>query len=327
MYKIERYKNRHKEEVAELLTDLWGNNKKENILNFEYKYEKNPFDDEIYAVVALQNDKVVGFRGFVPSKWTMLGKDIWFLLVADANVHIEHRRKGLFQQMTLKALEIFQESKFIGYLNLTSNEFSFPGYLKLGWKKIYKKEYIRFTDIFSFFFFMLRIKQPKNKKYDIESANIVINDIDDALKLNSNSKSIQISEIKKLYTYKTLRMTYKCKKYIENNENLAYITIVEGENNRCTIVDFNYKSIDSFTKLIKELRKRYYVVSIWEASINKLEIKKPFITRIIKRIEKQRKNHILYRPIKKNYTDIDLYLEGVNLLDVNNWCFKQIIAE
>lgn len=88
-YEIRSYHPDFKVQIINLERFLWGENVKENIAYFDWKYEKNPYSKEIIGTVGLYKGKVVGFIGFPASKW-FLGdkKNIFVLLMALIHVSI-----------------------------------------------------------------------------------------------------------------------------------------------------------------------------------------------------------------------------------------------
>lgn len=301
MYKIEIYSPQYKEGVAELLQNLWQGDAESNYIRFESKYEMNPYDDSIYAVVALYENRIVGFRGFIPTKWTLSGSDKWLLLVADACVHPDHRRKGLFEKMTQRAIDVYQESKFMGYLNLSSNRFSTPGYLKLGWQPFDQKSFHRFTSLYSLLSFSL--KRPlrgevKNKSIKIED-RLCDSDFADIKNLTNASDKLTLCDKKEFYQFKLLRQkAYRFIKYYSSDNTLSAYATISIKGSTCTIVDFGYNDIKYLRQIIRELRRLFYIVSVWDVSIKGLGIRSTLLSEMLRKTENKKKEAILFRPIE-----------------------------
>ena len=142
-YKIIKYSSKYKNQVLELQKQLWGSDVKNNRAYFEWKYEQNPLVDEIPALIALFNGRVVAFRGFFPQAWCLEnGAELKILSPSDLVVDSAHRRKGLFKALTKASFSVFESSGFKFFLNLSSNEKSSPGYLKMGWVPLMKRWYL-----------------------------------------------------------------------------------------------------------------------------------------------------------------------------------------
>lgn len=138
LYEIKRYQPVFKSDIINLLEYMWKGSENKRRKIFEWKYNKNPFLNEPYAYVALHDNKVIGFRGFFPTKFLFNNEVILMLSPSDTIVNPTHRRKGLFNKMTKYAIkEISKDAKINFFLNLSSNQYSTPGYLKLGWEQVY----------------------------------------------------------------------------------------------------------------------------------------------------------------------------------------------
>jgi len=330
MYNIIRYNSKYKEGVSELLLSLWSDNKDENMLFFSNKYERNPYDDQIYAIIALHNNVVVGFRGFVPTEWIIGKQKKIILLVSDASVHINHRRKGLFEKMTKKSIELFEKTDVYGYLNLSSNKYSTPGYLKLGWRKFDLKTYHRFTTPISLLLLYFNISKKKiitNKNIKIDK---YLTDVDYlAISRFCNlSDNLALFNKKAHYKYKLLRQNnYKYIKYYSSDNVLVSYAVITTNGLMCTIIDFDFEEIKYFKSIIKELRRQYYIVSIWDVSIKNLGIRNNITSILFRYIESKRKQPLLFRPAKSLYKRMDLKIDGLTVLDASSWKLREIYSE
>ncbi len=133
-----KYTSEHKEATLRLLAYLWTHLDEQNRkLLFEWRYEQNPFATQQFIYLAISGKQVVGFRAFVPQIIECKGKNITGLTAADAVVHPDFRRKGIFSGLIRFFLHTMEEKRANNYViyNLSSNEFSTPGYLKLGWQE------------------------------------------------------------------------------------------------------------------------------------------------------------------------------------------------
>jgi GNAT superfamily N-acetyltransferase len=133
MYEIRSYIDSDLSQVLDILTVLWGDDYEKNLSYFKWKYYENPYTENPLGIVAVHDEKIVGFRGFFALKYQLGGEtnEIIVLSPGDTCVHPDHRRKGLSISMLNKAMEEYK-SKFNIFLNLSSNSKSMPGYLKLG---------------------------------------------------------------------------------------------------------------------------------------------------------------------------------------------------
>lgn len=100
---------------------------------WKFKHINNPFGKSL-VLLAIEDDEIVGVRAFM--KWELTLKDKVFKCyrAVDTATHPNHRGKGIFKKLTLKAVEMAKENNDNFVFNFP-NEKSRPGYLKMGWQK------------------------------------------------------------------------------------------------------------------------------------------------------------------------------------------------
>ena len=133
--KIKKYSKKYKSRLIELLEFLWENpDESERIKKFEWLYENNPYQKEPFIYVALDDEKLVGSRAFVPSDFIVDGNIIKTFCAADAIIHPDYRRRGIFSQLQSALIQDIrsQFSDNCIIIALSSNQFSTPGHIKLG---------------------------------------------------------------------------------------------------------------------------------------------------------------------------------------------------
>lgn len=112
---------------------------KKSIESWYFKHINNPFG-ESYVSLAYENDILIGVRAFMKWPW-QIGNHIWNSYRAvDTATHPDYQGKGIFKKLTLKALEDVQNTEGETFIFNTPNQYSRPGYLKMGWKVIDKIE-------------------------------------------------------------------------------------------------------------------------------------------------------------------------------------------
>lgn len=103
---------------------------------FEWKYGSgNPYVDEPAIFVAYRDGELVGARSFFALRMTTGGSTQLALQPSDAMVHPDHRRQGLFSQMTRDALSRYADRGPAFCFNFP-NQKSLSGNLKLGWEVV-----------------------------------------------------------------------------------------------------------------------------------------------------------------------------------------------
>jgi GNAT superfamily N-acetyltransferase len=107
---------------------------KKSSVTWKYKHVDNPFGAS-KVLLAFEGDILVGVRAFMKWQW-QLGTEVWTAYRAvDTATHPDYQGKGIFKKLTLQALDDIQEEGDTFVFN-TPNEYSRPGYLKMGWQLI-----------------------------------------------------------------------------------------------------------------------------------------------------------------------------------------------
>jgi GNAT superfamily N-acetyltransferase len=137
-YKILKYHPDLHEEILDLQSGLWGDDIALNANYLAWKYTHNPYlQDTPPIYVAIHEGKVVGMRGFFCTQWQRGNSPTLHVLsAADMFVHPDHRRRGIFQEMTVRSWQDFVGSAYALVINLSSGAMSAPGYQKLGWQQM-----------------------------------------------------------------------------------------------------------------------------------------------------------------------------------------------
>ncbi len=134
--KIIKYLPGHKEKLLKFLEFMWETQDGiERRKLFEWRYEKNPYTKTPFIFIAVHGEKIIGFRAYVAQPFLLKKHKLIVYSPADAVIHPEYRRQGIFSKLNTVSIEEFQKLKENGLiLNLSSNEYSTPGYLKQGWE-------------------------------------------------------------------------------------------------------------------------------------------------------------------------------------------------
>ncbi|XVH33654.1 GNAT family N-acetyltransferase (plasmid) [Haloferacaceae archaeon DSL9] len=135
-YAIRRYDHADRDEFLTLFDevfDAWMGGDW-----FEWKYDRNPYAEEVPIVVAEHDGSVVGARSFFALP-VAAGSDRYLAFQpCDTMVHPEHQRQGLFTRMTETAIEWYSDDIDL-FFNFPNHR-SLPGNLKLGWEIVSEQE-------------------------------------------------------------------------------------------------------------------------------------------------------------------------------------------
>ncbi len=128
---------------------------------WNFKHLENPFGPS-YVSLAFEHDILVGVRAFMKWQW-QLKDTIWYSYRAvDTATHPDFQGKGIFKKLTLKALDDVKSKEGDTFVFNTPNQYSRPGYLKMGWKVVDKIELaVVPTILYAIPYFFLKVK-PKN---------------------------------------------------------------------------------------------------------------------------------------------------------------------
>ena len=120
--------------VALLQLSLGEGLMKKSSITWKYKHVDNPFGAS-KVLLAFEGDILVGVRAFMKWQWR-LGTEVWTAHRAvDTATHPDYQGKGIFKKLTLQALGEIQKEGETFVFN-TPNQYSRPGYLKMGWQLI-----------------------------------------------------------------------------------------------------------------------------------------------------------------------------------------------
>jgi hypothetical protein len=85
--------------------------------------------------VAVDGDRVVGFRTFLRWRFDHDGRTVEAVRAVDTATHPDYQGQGIFSLLTRHGLAAL-EADGVGFVFNTPNERSRPGYLKMGWQLV-----------------------------------------------------------------------------------------------------------------------------------------------------------------------------------------------
>lgn len=103
--------------------------------HFEWKYHEDPYLSHVPINVAERDGELVGVQAYLPCQLRDGDRTVLALQPADAVVHADHRRNGLYTRLTRQAIDRYVEGDPALFFNYPS-----PGALgaqrKLGWRSV-----------------------------------------------------------------------------------------------------------------------------------------------------------------------------------------------
>lgn len=347
-YEIRNYQNEFLLQVARLQKYLWGGNLEENISFFKWKYEENPYTENPIGIIAFQKDDVIGFKSFYPTRWEIGNKGNKFMMLSptDTVIHPDHRRKGLFTAMTKMSMKIYKGTQYKTFINLSSNEYTAAGNLKLGWLPVHSITFLRkynFAGLINYFLI-------KKTKFKLNKSNITFGkfgniEVTDKPKVEEMCSVIQKQEqtIGKIRLYKdTEYLKYRFRNprkryifyYFWNNGKITGYLIIKTlkRNNNVHILDYAQSKSTAIQEILRHIinSKYYDMISIWNIDLENelLQTLKRlhFNTNpIYGKIENMLRGsqYLLIRPIRKEFTEEDWFVQGVDSRNIENWAINE----
>jgi len=132
-YTIRSYKPADLDGVLRLDREVWNRNRSPEW--FRWKYGQTPYADQTPVFVAECAGEIVGARPFLAFRLRIGGESVVAYQPSDTMVHPDHRRKGVFRQLTEHALSTYRNREPALFFNFP-NQYVRPGYLALGWRAV-----------------------------------------------------------------------------------------------------------------------------------------------------------------------------------------------
>ena len=358
-YQISLYKGDQISEVVELLGDnLWEASYERNASYFGWKYHLNPYATQPMGVVAVHEGTIVGFRGYFATNWYLgsVENKTAILLPGDTVVHSNHRRKGLSVAMGNLAMEHFA-SRYSVFLNTTARKNSLPGYLRMGFAPLQNKAYYLKSSLAVDVKVICRAvlkKRNKPGELPLSESKISFGDFGDIVV----SKSPRPDEMARLASSNTefpakialvqdrefFRWRYANPKgryafyfFRRDGAILGYLVIRQQDDlGRGFIVDYGQKGEEPIGRILDHIAESvdYDELNILNVSVDKY-IWKTLKARKFKKwslrlsLSKMVRGEypLLVRPVKRECSEDDWFLGGLDIRNMENWKFKHICAD
>lgn len=304
--------------IAELQSLLWGGELLYRLEMIQWKCGALN-SSKFKGAVALENDKIVGYRGIVHSQAKIQGKVYDLLHYTDAIVHPDYRGKKILVQLNDFITETYKncfDFTFIFFPNKVSGH-------------IYRIQ--KNIDFLSINFFYRKFLLPIRSKVDFEihEKNEVI--AEKILRVNKSSKDIMKFEFSSAYLNWKLQEPNRTFLLIESKSNSDVLVLVEKKPNRIEILFLNYSFVDECLHIVSHYARNNFVFIIdfplacsqerkIATSLNQNRFRKwAFVNRIKRNFFSQKP--ILSKKINEHLTEEEEKL----FLDVGIWNYHHII--
>ena len=131
-FAVRAYRPADEDGVLTLLRQSLGNGRafqRDNAF-WQWKHFQNPSGASLLMVA--DGEEILGLRAFMRWKFQVDGRALNAVRAVDTATHPEYRRHGVFSTLTRQTVERAQ-AEGVDLIFNTPNQYSLPGYLKLGW--------------------------------------------------------------------------------------------------------------------------------------------------------------------------------------------------
>ena len=235
--------------IAELQSLLWGGKLSYRLEMIQWKCGALN-SSKFKGAVALEDDKIVGYRGIVHSQVKIQGKVYDLLHYTDAIVHPDYRGKKMLVQLNDFIAETYKncfDFTFIFFPNKVSGH-------------IYRTQ--KNIDFLSIIFFYRKLLLPVRSRVDFETykKNEVI--AEKILRVNMSSNDIMKYEFSLTYLNWKLQEPNRTFVLIESKSNSDAIVLVEKKSNRIEILFLNNSFIDECLNIVSHYARNNFVLVI-----------------------------------------------------------------
>ncbi len=297
MYRIIHYHPSMFGEVLELMKLLHGDRYDVNKAHFQWKYCDNPYADRPLGIVALHNNDIVGFRGYLATVWNKA----MVLCAGDTIVHLEHRKKGLSIAMGEEAHNRYM-SQYEVLMNFSGTTSSVPGYLKLGFVPLVDKIFLykdgftregQFDDVY---------ESQEPMSYEAPDNIIALIRDDKFLKWRFKNN-------KNRYTF------YRCQQ--------DCITVGTNENYSGLILDYTENDVNVLKRIVQYIMQ---VKGLNSIMIKDFNLSDDF-SRVLKELGFKSRTKRQVIPVLVRPTNDNWFVDGLDIRKAENWELRGICSD
>ena len=305
-YKIICYHDDFLNTTMDTIEYLSGNQYESNEAYLKWKYFDNPYTKHPLCIIALYNDKVVGFRGYMATKWQVKDLEVDILCAGDTVVHPDHRRKGLSIAMGEKANDEYKS--YMAFLNFSGGQTSIPGYLKLGFVPLVDKRYM-FMD-----------QQSIDGRFDNIGCSYDLETMPESV--YGNKISIKKDNTFFNWRFNNNRVKYKVYYHKQNGVITDYIITSIDENiTNAIIVDYSENDIDVVENILRYIINENYNSFV---SIKSFSLTDSF-SNIVDKLGFQFRERSVLFPILVRAQD--WFINGLDIRKSDSWELRGICSD
>ena len=351
-YEFRNYLDEDLPDVAGLLKCLWGGSLESYMSFFTWKYRENPCSEGTVGLVCLSAGSVVGFKSFYPTQWKIGNQDttVFMLSPTDTVIHPDHRRMGLFTEMTKRSIEQFQETRYAAFINLTSNQQAAAANMKLGWVPLCTRGYLRYyslTGLLHYFLIRTGTVTPRKPRIAFgRFGNIEVSDIPRPEHMCRLIRTRAYDDGKiRLYKdeeYLTYRFRNPRNRYVfyylwQDGVLTGYVVIKPLQHsNNAHILDYDQTDSKAVQEIVQYIiaTRHYGMISVWNCGVE--DETRQILQRLhfktnsfFEKIERSLRGtyYILVRPVRKKCTEESWFLGEINMRDIGSWHLNEFCSD
>jgi hypothetical protein len=347
---IVHYRPEFKTQVLDLLQTLWGDDPRTNRSYFEWKYEANPYTESPLGIVALQQGRVAGFRGYFAVRFEVPGRNdkILVLCPGDTCVHPECRRQGLSVKMGKLAMREYA-GRYASLLNTTCSQDSLPGYLKMGFLPLAGKVYVTQASLLG----VARYALSRRQVSPIEAARVRLGSRGkilvsqaprpeemSALAAGQGPIEGKIGLVRDAtffrWRFGNPRGKYLFYYRLEDGVAAGYVVLGLSPNNRRGyLLDYAPAGGPAIPEILSTIRsERFDILSIYGFCLD--DTLRPVLSRLgltanslVRVLEKKLGGELplLIRPVTESPAEADWFVEGLDMRKIESWSLKPIFSD
>lgn len=344
---VREYSKADKPAIINLLSYLLkGFTESERMDLFEWRYERNPYQNKPLMLLAFSENILVGFRAYLIQYFCISGIKITVISPADTIIHPEYRRCGLTSMLNKRSLDLlyseFPDDSVL--LNTTTSKYAMPTYLKNDWYPCSNRDkvYAYRPSILNFIRLLFKNKAARQDEF-IRRSFAISEFVFEVSNEKNTSKMIEfIQKNRDTARFSNLRdesffkwrYSYEPDKYIYCICNLDKTIVGYSILKKVSRYQFSveeYLAIDSKTmKVMFEALQRKLKIPILRTIIfsnrDKQEMKScKFLVESSLYIKffKKKRFPVLVRPLRPNLSENDFFVQGTDIRNIENWQLYQ----
>ena len=337
---ITHYSSHFKEKVICLLKYMWKSlDYNERVRKFEWRYENNPYEKELVIYLAIDDEKVVGFRPLVVQHFILNGSRLRVLSGADVIIHPEYRNRKIWTKINQYYFKDINNSHINTIdLTLSAGKNTALGSIKQGWQFMTDKMIYSYK---VFFPSIMTAALDKKKTFmtdkffqcSDDKYNFILSNKLEAKEMSFlNSKINHFDTIKKdrnekyflwKYSYEPQLYSYI---YLRKGATLSgYVVLKRLSRCKASIEEYSVPDIIIFQKMIniaaKQLKISIFKFLVLSDHQRKLSRGCWFLEEnaIALKVLRKERFPALIRPVKPEPLAVDFLFKGIDIRNTGSW--------